>query len=182
MCHQPVPGVFVCRTLPPCPALLCLGLDISHEERGWDTSKGRGPSFCFQLCAPSTRPVLRHGLGPAGPFLPLQEADEESPGGQGVLASLAANCRSSLFFPVADAHGIKQEWDHRGLGAGLPCARPLSLGCGPAHLRDPHPIPGSRSLLSNGRNGPLAEGSGVRDGRRRSRAVQSLGTKEGSGS
>lgn len=154
MCHQPVPGVFVCRTLPPCPALLCLGLDISHEERGWGTSKGRGPSFYFQLCAPSTRPVLRHGLGPAGPFLPLQEADEESPGGQG--AGLLG-CKQLPFQPVFSCCRCPR--DQAGVGsprprAGLPCARPLSLGCGPAHLRDPHPIPGSRSLLSDGRNGP----------------------------
>lgn len=130
---------------PPYPFLSGVslpGLDISHEERG------RGP-FQRKSALPLTssfvahRPVFSHGLGlPAPPR--LQEADEESPGGRGSWPfwPQLLDCRSSLFFPVADAHGSKQEWSHRGPAVWLPCRRPWTWRCGPARLQDSRPCPG----------------------------------------
>ena len=54
------------------------------------------------------------GVGGSRPFWPQ------------LLGSL-----SSLFFPVADAHGSKQEWSHRGLAALRKALEPELWACFP---------------------------------------------------
>lgn len=133
--------------LRSCPELLCPRMDVSREERA------RGHFLLFPA-------LLSTGLSSAsaGPCLPLPSSPSRKQmrkalGTRG--AGLLGRSCSSLFFPVADAHGSKQERSHRGLAGWLPCARPWSWRCGPARLRDPRPLPGmlvwaaGRPLLSD---------------------------------
>lgn len=55
---------------------------VMNEERGW--------GLPFISSSVAHRPLVSRVSSPACSFLPLQEADGESPGGPGELASLAA--------------------------------------------------------------------------------------------
>ena len=153
---------------------------MSKGERG--TSRGRGPSFYFQLCYLPFGP----GFGPACPFLPLQEADEESPGGRGGAGLLGRSCWTVIpacFFLLPMPTGASRSrvtaawWPGRlkqGPGAGaaalLAAETPThSLRCRSAQGAGDQGqllVPSETGL--SGRKAP-----GIRNGRRRAQVVRS---------
>lgn len=59
-------------------------------RKGYGGTPKEEGALPLSFSSAARRPLVNRGLGPACPFLPVQEADGESPGGQGELASLAA--------------------------------------------------------------------------------------------
>lgn len=127
LCVNSLSQMSVYRTFPnpySCPELLCPGMDISHEERGQGTAQ-KEEALPFTSSSVFHRPVFNHGLGPACPFLLLQEADGESPGGRGA-GLLGCSCWVAVpvcFFLLsmpmgASRSGATEAWLPRCLAQG----------------------------------------------------------------
>lgn len=147
MCSLPFPEVFVCTTFPhsySCPELLCTGMDISHKERGWGPSEGRGPSSSSSL---AHRPVFNPGLGPA--FLPptpqhippsrKQMRKALGAGGAGLSgrscwAPVPACCFLLPMPTGASRNGVAEAW--------LPGCLAQGPAVGLLPSETPHPFPG----------------------------------------
>lgn len=106
--------------------------------------KRKGPSLLVSALLPvglwSTV-----GLARPAPSSPSRKQMGKALGGRGSWPPWPQllGCCSGLFFPVADAHGSKQEWSHGGLAAWLPCARPWGVGGVPElwPSSPPRPLP-----------------------------------------